>query len=103
MTAPGRRLRGEAAGTGGRTSRRSIAYAGKHARAQFEALERDQQGFATISGLLAVINPMRNLPGTKDDCHSFSEGIALPTASCDDEISSGYQRRQSSQRRDLCN
>jgi VWFA-related protein len=44
---------------------------------QFEALERDQQGFATINGLLAVINPMRNLPGRKTIVF-FSEGIALP-------------------------
>ena len=44
---------------------------------QFEALERDQQGFATINGLLAVINPMRNLPGRKTIIF-FSEGILLP-------------------------
>jgi VWFA-related protein len=44
---------------------------------QSEALERDQQGFATINGLLAVINPMRNLPGRKTIVF-FSEGIALP-------------------------
>ena len=46
---------------------------------QFETLERDQQGFATINGLLAVINPMRNLPGRKTIIF-FSEGIALPPA-----------------------
>ena len=46
---------------------------------QFDALERDQQGFATINGLLAVINPMRNLPGRKTIIF-FSEGIALPTS-----------------------
>lgn len=46
---------------------------------QFEALERDQQGFATINGLLAVINPMRNLPGRKTIVF-FSEGIMLPTS-----------------------
>ena len=46
---------------------------------QFEALERDQQGFATVNGLLAVINPMRNLPGRKTIIF-FSEGIALPTS-----------------------
>jgi hypothetical protein len=44
---------------------------------QFEAFERDQQGYATINGLLAVINPMRNLPGRKTIIF-FSEGIALP-------------------------
>jgi VWFA-related protein len=46
---------------------------------QYETLERDQQGFATINGLLAVINPMRNLPGRKTVIF-FSEGIALPTS-----------------------
>src|SRR5256885_1533779 len=44
---------------------------------QFEVLERDQQGFATINALLAVINPMRNLPGRKTIIF-FSEGLALP-------------------------
>jgi VWFA-related protein len=44
---------------------------------QFEALERDQQGFATINSLLAVINPMRNLPGRKTIIF-FSEGLAMP-------------------------
>jgi len=46
---------------------------------QFEALERDQQGFATINSLLAVINPMRNLPGRKTLIF-FSEGLQLPTS-----------------------
>jgi len=45
----------------------------------YEALERDQQGFATINGLLAVINPMRNLPGRKTIIF-FSEGLVLPSA-----------------------
>jgi len=45
----------------------------------FEALERDQQGFATINGLLAVINPMRNLPGRKTIIF-FSEGLVMPTS-----------------------
>ena len=44
---------------------------------QFEALERDQQGYATINSLLAVINPMRNLPGRKTIVF-FSDGLALP-------------------------
>lgn len=46
---------------------------------QFETLERDQQGFATINSLLAVINPMRNLPGRKTVIF-FSEGLSLPTS-----------------------
>ncbi len=46
---------------------------------QFEVLERDQQGFATINSLLAVINPMKNLPGRKTIIF-FSEGLALPSS-----------------------
>jgi VWFA-related protein len=44
---------------------------------QYQILERDQQGFATINSLLAVIAPMRNLPGRKTIIF-FSEGVALP-------------------------
>ena len=45
----------------------------------FEILERDQQGYATINALLAVLNSMRHLPGRKTVIF-FSEGLALPTA-----------------------
>jgi VWFA-related protein len=45
----------------------------------FEALERNQQGYATINGLLALANSMRNLPGRKTIVF-FSEGLALPPA-----------------------
>jgi VWFA-related protein len=43
----------------------------------YERLERDQQGFATINSLLAVIGPMQNLPGRKTII-LFSEGLKLP-------------------------
>lgn len=43
----------------------------------FEALERDQQGYATSNGLLAVVNSMRSLPGRKAVIF-FSEGLAIP-------------------------
>ena len=43
----------------------------------YERLERDQQGFATINALLAVISPMQNLPGRKTIIF-FSEGLKLP-------------------------
>jgi len=43
----------------------------------YERLERDQQGFATINSLLAVISPMRSLPGRKTIIF-FSEGLKLP-------------------------
>ncbi len=43
----------------------------------FEVLERDQQGYATTNGLLAVVNSMRSLPGRKAVVF-FSEGLAIP-------------------------
>ncbi|HKX33343.1 MAG TPA: VWA domain-containing protein [Blastocatellia bacterium] len=45
----------------------------------FETLERNQQGYATINSLLALISSMRNLPGRKTVIF-FSEGLALPPA-----------------------
>jgi VWFA-related protein len=48
-------------------------------REQYQELERDQQGFATINSLLAVINPMKRLPGRKTLIF-FSEGLSLPPA-----------------------
>lgn len=49
------------------------------ARAQetFEVLQRDQQGYATTNGLLAIVNSMQRLPGRKAVIF-FSEGMALP-------------------------
>ncbi|HEV8430166.1 MAG TPA: VWA domain-containing protein [Pyrinomonadaceae bacterium] len=43
----------------------------------YERLQRDQEGYATINGLLAVISPMQNLPGRKTIIF-FSEGLKLP-------------------------
>ncbi|HWQ33521.1 MAG TPA: VWA domain-containing protein [Blastocatellia bacterium] len=43
----------------------------------FEVLQRDQQGYATTNGLLAIVNSMRRLPGRKAVIF-FSEGMALP-------------------------
>src|ERR1044071_1774187 len=44
---------------------------------QYQDLERDTQGVATVNRLLAVINPMRRLPGRKTIIF-FSEGLVLP-------------------------
>ena len=44
----------------------------------FERMEHSQQGNATIDGLLAIIDGMKNLPGRKAMIF-FSEGITLPT------------------------
>ncbi len=45
----------------------------------FERLERDQQGYATTDGLLAIINSMGRLPGRKALIF-FSEGVSTPNA-----------------------
>ena len=43
----------------------------------YQRLERDQQGYATTSSLLALINSLRNVEGRKAIIF-FSEGLALP-------------------------
>jgi VWFA-related protein len=43
----------------------------------FEALERDQAGYATSNALMAVVNGMRAIPGRKSIVF-FSEGLAIP-------------------------
>jgi VWFA-related protein len=43
----------------------------------FEAPDRDQQGYATTNGLLAVVNALGRVPGRKAIIF-FSEGIAIP-------------------------
>lgn len=45
----------------------------------FESLSRDQQGYASTNGLLAVVNAMRELPGRKAIIF-FSEGLSIPPA-----------------------
>ena len=43
----------------------------------FDALERDQAGYASTDALLAIVNGMRSIPGRKSIVF-FSEGMALP-------------------------
>ena len=43
----------------------------------FDVLQRNQQGFATVNGLMAVIASMQRLPGRKAVMF-FSEGVAIP-------------------------
>ncbi|MEW6130802.1 MAG: VWA domain-containing protein [Acidobacteriota bacterium] len=45
----------------------------------FDMLERDQQGYATTNGLMAMVNSLRTVPGRKSIIF-FSEGIAIPPA-----------------------
>ncbi len=44
----------------------------------FDRLEKNQQGYATTDGLLAIINELGHLPGRKALVF-FSEGVVLPT------------------------
>jgi len=68
---------GSAAGIAG--MEQSLAQINQRMLETFEMLERDQQGYATINGLLAVLSSMRNLPGRKTVIF-FSEGLSLPPA-----------------------
>lgn len=43
----------------------------------FETLERDQRGYSTANGLMAVVSGMRNIPGRKAVIF-FSEGLSIP-------------------------
>ena len=43
----------------------------------FETLERDQRGYSTANGLLAVVSGMRTIPGRKAIVF-FSEGLSIP-------------------------
>ncbi len=43
----------------------------------FEALERDQAGYATSNALMSVVNGMRAIPGRKSIVF-FSEGLSIP-------------------------
>ena len=78
-TGPGAGTQGAALGA----SAASGAVAGAIASAQvgmlrsFEALERDQQGYATTNGLLSVVSGLKSLPGRKTVVF-FSEGMAIP-------------------------
>jgi VWFA-related protein len=73
----------QGAGSEGQGAAALIASQQAFARAQldmirvFDALERDQQGYATTHGLLAVVNGLKTLPGRKTVVF-FSEGIAIP-------------------------
>jgi VWFA-related protein len=55
------------------------AFAEMQSRTQetFEALQRDQQGYATTNGLMAIVNSMSRLPGRKAVLF-FSEGVSIP-------------------------
>jgi VWFA-related protein len=43
----------------------------------FQALERDQQGYATSNSLMAIVSALRSVPGRKSVVF-FSEGLSIP-------------------------
>lgn len=45
----------------------------------FETLQRDEQGYATINSLLAIVNSLKTIEGRKSIVF-FSEGLAIPPA-----------------------
>ncbi len=75
----------DSAGSGGGANQGSSGAAAQLAQmeanmmAGFEALERDEQGYASVNGLFAIIGAMRQLPGRKSIV-LFSEGVAIPPA-----------------------
>jgi VWFA-related protein len=62
---------------GGAAAERDIARMEVGMLQSFEALERDQQGFATSNSLLAVVQGLQRVPGRKTIVF-FSEGMAIP-------------------------
>jgi len=70
-----------AAGAGAAAGAAAVEQAFEAMRARteetFEALQRDQQGYATTNGLMAIVNSMSRLPGRKAVLF-FSEGVSIP-------------------------
>jgi VWFA-related protein len=70
---------GAAAGAvGGAATEQAFADMQQRMLTQFDALERDQQGYSTSNALMAVVSAMRAVPGRKSVIF-FSEGLQIPT------------------------
>ena len=70
---------GAAAAVGGSPGDAMLAQIEANMARDFELMERDQQGYSTTNGLVAIINSLAALPGRKS-LVLFSEGIAIPPA-----------------------
>lgn len=55
----------------------ALAEAAQRSLQTFETLERDQRGYSTANGLMAVVSGMRTMPGRKAIVF-FSEGLSIP-------------------------
>ena len=67
---------GEFAGAVSVAEAQRIAYSMERS---YDALMRDQQGYATTNSLLALVSSLGELPGRKTVVY-FAEGVAIPTA-----------------------
>ena len=70
---------GAAGSVGGAPGDAMLAQIEANMARDFEVMERDQQGYSTTNGLVAIINALAALPGRKS-LVLFSEGIAIPPA-----------------------
>jgi VWFA-related protein len=62
---------------GGAASATQFAQMQERMLQSFDALERDQQGYATSNALLAIVSSMKAIPGRKSVIF-FSEGLSIP-------------------------
>jgi len=71
--------RGGAQGIGSSPAAAALAQMESRMLTNFEALERDQQGYSQVNSLFAIIEALRRLPGRKSVV-LFSEGVSIPPA-----------------------
>ena len=71
--------RGGAQGIGSSPAAAQLAQMESRMLTNFEALERDQQGYSQVNSLFAIIAALRPLPGRKSVV-LFSEGVSIPPA-----------------------
>jgi VWFA-related protein len=68
---------GVSSGIGGAAADAQFAGIQRRMAETFQALERDEQGYATANALLAVVSAMKAVPGRKSVVF-FTEGLAIP-------------------------
>ena len=68
---------GASGGIGGAASEVQFATIQRRMAETFQALERDEQGYATANALMAVVSAMKAIPGRKSVVF-FTEGLAIP-------------------------
>jgi len=71
--------RGGTQGIGSSPAAAALAQMESRMLTNFEALERDEQGYSQVNSLFAIIEALRPLPGRKSVV-LFSEGVSIPPA-----------------------